>query len=128
LNAHQPLDIEVQQVAWSGVFVTHHGGHGFQIEDAVNLLRQIEVAIANGKGSDRTSASSAHSVSCRDVDHVMQRIAIIGAQALFLCILAGPCQQRSVEVEYTPSDSHSDKRSAEPRLYPTQGDRDGSQR
>jgi hypothetical protein len=34
-DAHQPLDIEMQQVAWSGVFVTHHGGHGFQIEDAV---------------------------------------------------------------------------------------------
>ena len=58
-------------------------GKRYQSEQVVNLLRQIEVAIANGKGSDRTSTSSAHSVSCRDVDHVMQRIAIIGAHALF---------------------------------------------
>ena len=73
-------------------------GKRYQPEQVVNLLRQIEVAVADGKGSDRTSTSSAYSVSCRDVDHVMQRIAIIGAQALFLCILAGPCRQRSVEV------------------------------
>ena len=64
-------------------------GKRYQPEQVVNLLLQIEVAIANGKGSDRTSTSSAHSVSCRDVDDVDAKIAIIGARALFLCILAG---------------------------------------
>jgi hypothetical protein len=68
-------------------------GKRYQPEQVVNLIRQIEVAIAERKGSDGTSTNCAHSVSCRDVDHVMQRIAIIGAQALFLCILASPCRQ-----------------------------------